>query len=301
MPSPDLSVCIVNWNTRADLEQALTSVLDTEPSLNLEVVVLDNASQDGSAGMVRARFPGITLLESDKNLGFARGYNCAADEGAGRHLLMLNPDTIVYPGALDSMVGFLDSHPKAGAVGPRLLNRDGTLQLSCRRFPKPTAAIFRNTLFGRLAPNNRFTRGYLMTDWQHDTVREVDWVSGAAICIRREAWQDVGGFDEGFFMYAEDIDWCLRAHQAGWRIWYLPDAAIMHRIGRSSDQRPLAMVLAFHRSMARFYRKHYAAQWPFALRWLPAFGIWVRAALIMGQTLSSRARELLRPPRRRQR
>jgi len=301
MPPPDLSVCIVNWNTRTDLEQALTSVLDTEPSLALEVVVLDNASRDGSAEMVRSRFPGVALLRSSENLGFARGYNRAAGEAAGRHLLMLNPDTVVYAGALDKMVAFLDSHPKAGAVGPRLLNRDGTLQFSCRRFPRPMAAIFRNTVLGRLAPGNRFTRGYLMADWDHNAVREVDWVSGAAICIRRDTWHEVGGFDEGFFMYAEDMDWCLRAYQAGWRIYYLPEAVIVHRIGGGSDQRPAAMVLAFHRSMARFYRKHYAARWPLVLRWLPGFGIWVRGALVMVQTLGNRVRDLLRRPRRRHR
>jgi len=289
---------MVNWNTRGDLEQALGSVLNPGPELEVQVVVLDNGSRDGSVEMVRERFPGVRLLESGENVGFARGYNRAAEEAEGRYLLMLNPDTVAQPNALERLVGFLDSDREAGAAGPRLLNADGSLQFSCRRFPRPMAAILRNTPLGRIAPENRFTRDYLMTDWDHSTVREVDWVSGAAICIRREAWEEVGGFDEGFFMYAEDIDWCLRAQQAGWRICYVPEAVIVHRIGASSDQRPVAMVREFHRSMARFYRKHYARRWPWVVRWLPVAGIWMRAGVVMGQALWRRACDRLRAGRR---
>lgn len=293
MARPDLSVCIVNWNTRQDLEQAIKSVLESDPGLGLQVVVLDNASSDGSPGMVRERFPGVELIESTENLGFARGYNRAAAKAEGRHILMLNPDTVVRPGALRKLVDFLDSRQDAGAAGPRLLNGDGTLQYSCRHFPRPLAAILRNTLIGRLTPGNQATRDYLMADWDHGSVRQVDWVSGAAICIRAETWSAVGGFDEGYFMYAEDIDWCLRAHQAGWGIYYVPESVIVHRIGRSSDQRPLAMVVEFHRSMARFYRKHYAQQWPWCLSWLPVVGIWSRAGLVLLQTVAARARSRL--------
>jgi GT2 family glycosyltransferase len=294
MALPDLSVCIVNWNTRGDLRRALTSVYSAR--ITLQVVVVDNASRDGSAEMVRESFPDVRLVEAGKNLGFARGYNRAAAEAEGRHLLILNPDTVVHAGALERLAGFLDSHREAGAAAPRLLNSDGSLQLSCRRFPTPLAAFFRNTVLGRLVPGNRYTRAYLMADWDHAEVREVDWVSGACVCIRREAWEEVGGFDEGFFMYAEDMDWCLRARGAGWRICYVPDAVITHHIGRSSDQRPLAMVVEFHRSMARFYRKHYVSDWPRGTRWLPPLGIWARATLVMLQTIWNRARDMLRLP-----
>ena len=285
MPPPDLSVCIVNWNTRGDLEQAIASILGDASGLQVEVVVVDNSSADGSAEMVRERFPSVSLIQSGANLGFARGYNLAASKAAGRHLLMLNPDTQVRPGALGELVEFLDSRPEAGAAGPRLLNPDGSLQFSCRRFPRPMAALFRNTPLGKVIPGNRFTRDYLMTDWDHHVAREVDWLSGAAICIRRQTWEQVGGFDEGFFMYAEDIDWCWRARQAGWRVCYVPQAVVVHKIGRSSDQRPVASVVQFHRSMVWFYRKHYARQWPMGLRWLPVAGIWARAAVVVLETL----------------
>ncbi len=291
MSLPDLSICTVNWNTRCDLEAALGSILNSDPGVRVEVVVLDNASQDGSAEMVRERFPTAVLLESEENLGFARGYNRAAARAEGRHLLMLNPDTVVRPGALERLVSFLDSHPRVGAAGPRLLNPDGSLQFSCRRFPRPLAAVFRNTPLGRLAPGNRFTRDYLMSDWNHGEAREVDWVSGAAVCIRREAWEEVGGFDEGYFMYAEDMDWCLRAREAGWRIYYVPEAVIVHRIGGSSDQRAMVMVVEFHRSMARFYGRHYAGRWPWGVRWLPVMGIWTRAGVVLMETMWRRARD----------
>jgi GT2 family glycosyltransferase len=217
-------------------------------------------------------------------VGFARGYNQAAAQARGRHLLLLNPDTVTRPGALRRLVEFLDAHPKAGAVGPRLLNSDGSLQYSCRRFPHPLAALFRNTPLGKLFPRNRYTRAYLMTDCDHSREAEVDWISGAAMAIRREAWEQVGGFDEGFFMYAEDMDWCRRARTAGWEIWYAPGAEIVHHIGRSSDQVPLKMVIQFHRSMARFYRKHYAPAWPAPLRWVPGFGVWVRCGTVLAET-----------------
>jgi GT2 family glycosyltransferase len=301
MAQPDLSVCIVNWNTRQDLKEALRSVLESDPELGIEVIVLDNASRDGSAEMVRQSFPQVMLIESPENVGFARGYNRAAAAASGRHLLILNPDTVVRPGSLGRLVAFMDSHPEAAAAGPRLLNSDGSLQFSCRRFPRAMVGVLRNTIIGRLAPRNRFTRDYLMQDWDHRSVRHVDWVSGAAICIRREAWDQLGGFDEGYYMYSEDMDWCLRAEQAGWRVYYAPDAVIVHRIGRSSDQRPLAMVIQFHRSAVRFYRKHYASQWPWGIRLLPIAGIWLRAALLLTQMSLRRLADRLRARRRAQR
>ena len=165
MPSPpNLSVCIVNWNTREDLKQAITAILACKREVSLQLVVLDNASRDGSAQMVRETFPEVTLVESDENLGFARGYNRAAAEAEGRHLLMLNPDTVVQPGALRRLVDFLDAEPGVGAAGPRLLNTDGSVQYSCRRFPTPIAALLRNTVLGRLLPHNHYTRDYLMAD-----------------------------------------------------------------------------------------------------------------------------------------
>jgi GT2 family glycosyltransferase len=158
MTAPDLSICIVNWNTRDDLQQALASIPNPDPGVSTQVIVVDNASQDGSARMVRERFPAVRLIESGENLGFARGYNRAVTESAGRYLLILNPDTIVHDSALTTLTRYMDDHPQVGAGGPRLLNSDGSLQYSCRRFPTPIAALFRNTLLGKLLGPDRFTR-----------------------------------------------------------------------------------------------------------------------------------------------
>lgn len=272
---PLLSICIVNWNTREDLVKAIES-LNCGGADDREVVVVDNASSDGSAAFVRSRFPAVTLLENQENSGFSRAYNQAIEAARGEYLLLLNPDCIVHPHALERLTAFLESNPKAAAVGPRLLNADGSLQYSCRRFPTFATGLFRNTPLGRLFPRNRFSREYLMTEWDHSAAREVDWISGAAICIRREALDQVGLLDERFFMYCEDVDWCFRARKLGWGIHYLPTATVTHLIGRSSDQRPLEMVKEFHRSMAHFYRKHYAPDWPLGFRWVPLAAIRLR-------------------------
>jgi|WetSurMetagenome_2_1015567.scaffolds.fasta_scaffold99700_2 GT2 family glycosyltransferase len=273
--SPLLSICIVNWNTREDLARVLASIsLGGVP--DREVILVDNASTDGSPEMVKSRFPEVKLLQNEENVGFSRAYNRALGEATGRYLLVLNPDCVVHDGALAKLIEFMETHPEAGAVGPRLLNTDGSLQFSCRRFPTFAAGLFRNTPLGRIFPGNRYSRQYLMMEWDHSLPQEVDWISGAAMLIRRRTLEEVGLLDEGFYMYCEDVDWCYRARQKGWKIFYLPSAGITHVMGRASDQRPRAMVVEFHRSMRHFYRKHYAAQWPIGARWLPLLAIRLR-------------------------
>lgn len=276
-----LTVQIVNWNAREDLRQALRSLFEHAPTFPFEVLVLDNASQDGSVQIVEKEFPQVRLLVSERNLGFARGHNLLARHARGRYLLLLNPDTVVMRDTLTKLIRFAEAHPEAGIIGPKLLNPDGSLQYSCRRFPNPIAAIFRNTPLGRLFPNNRYTRDYLMLDWDHNSIREVDWVSGAAMLVRREVYQQLGGFDEQFFMYVEDVDLCYRAWQAGWKVLYYPDAIIIHAIGRSTDLVANKMIIAFHQSMYKFYKKHYARKTPFYLRPLIPLGLTLRASLFL--------------------
>ena len=282
--APVVSVCTVNWDTRNDLRTLLRSLRGEVRGL-VEVIVVDNGSTDGSAAMVRARFPWVHLLANPNNRGYARASNQAMAAARGRYFFLLNPDARVHPGCLQRLVRFLDEHPRAAAAGPRVLNPDGSLQHSCRRFPSFTAGLFRHTPLGWLWPNNRFTRAYLMRDWNHQIAREADWLSGAAVCLRREAVEQVGPLDEGYFMFCEDVDWGYRARQAGWDLWYVPEAVVTHAIGRATDQRVFRMVLAFHRSMRRFYWKHYAARWPWALRWVPPVGIRLRALFVLKQAL----------------
>jgi hypothetical protein len=273
-----LSVCIVNWNTRDDLRRCLDSLAAGAGALEIEVFVVDNGSGDGSAEMVEQEFPRVRLIRNADNTGFAHGNNQAIRQSRGDYVLLLNSDTIVSPGAPAALVAGMEAEPAAGIGGPKLLNADGSLQYSCRRFPTFTAGLFRNSFFG---PRTRKVRDYLMTDFDHASVAEVDWVSGAALCIRRAALERIGLLDERYFMYCEDVDWCYTAARAGWKVKYFPDAVITHIIGRSSDQAVERMVRAHHHSMRLFYWKHYAPKTFPLLRWIPPLGIRLRLQLVL--------------------
>jgi GT2 family glycosyltransferase len=274
----DLSVIILNWNARDYLVEALDSILRQDWHAAIEIIVVDNASQlDDSAEVVAHDYPQARLIRNDTNTGFARGNNIGYARSHGRYALFLNPDTLVHDGALDTLVEWMDAHPRAGACGPKLLNPDGSLQPSCRAFPSFGAGLFRNTALGRLFPNNPWSRGYLMQNFRHDEERVVDWLSGSALLARRAALEEVGAWDESYFMYCEDVDLCYRLKQAGWQCVYVPQAVITHRIGGSSDWAQGAMIRQHHGSMLRFYFKHYARGAGVLLAPLAMAGVGVRA------------------------
>jgi GT2 family glycosyltransferase len=261
--SVDLSVVILNWNARDFLVASLRSILYQKWRHNIEVIVVDNNSQlDDAVEVVRRDFPGVLLIANSSNVGFAAGNNIGLEKSRGRAILFLNPDTIVHEGAFDILLDWMDSHPRAGACGPKMTYPDGRLQPSCRAFPSFGAGLFRNTIFGKLWPNNPWSRGYLMQNTSHDEPRQADWLSGSALMVRREALEQIteksGAWDETYFMYCEDVDLCFRLKQKGWQNWYVPAAHITHRIGGSSDWAQGAMIRQHHTSMLRFYFKHYA-------------------------------------------
>ena len=256
MPDFDLSITICSWNTLEDLRVCLASLVVAQEDADFEVIVIDNASTDGSPDMVEKEFPQFRLLRQSENLGFTGGHNVGIKARRGRDIALLNSDTIVRYGAIRRMMQYMRDTPTAGIIGAKLLNPDGSLQFSCRSFPNPVAAAFRGTILGRLFPNNRFTREYLMTDWHHDDPRKVDWVSGAALFVRGEVIDELGGLDPKFFMYCEDVDLCKRCAELGFDVMYLPDAIITHAIGRSTDKVANKMIVRFHRSMLRYYAKH---------------------------------------------
>ena len=214
---PDLSVIILNWNTRELLRESLQSLLSPPPALDVQIIVADNNSSDGSRDMVKALFPGVTLVANPDNIGFGAGNNRAVPFAEGRYVLFLNSDTRVMEGALQTLVDYADANPDVGILGPKLLNADGSLQYSCRRYPNLTTGFFRNTPLGRLFPRNRFAADYLMKDWDHATPRDVDWISGAALMMRRALLEQIGAFDEDFYMYCEDVDLCWRANHAQYK------------------------------------------------------------------------------------
>jgi len=253
----DLSIVVVSFNARDYLRRCLASVLEHTKGVSCEVIVVDNASWDGSAQMVQAEFPQVTLVRLTTNLGFAAGCNRGMERAAGEFILLLNPDTDLAEDAFSPMVAYCRQNPSVGILGPKLLNSDGSLQLSCRRFPSHLTSLFnRQSILTRLFPGNPFSRRYLMTDWAHDRIEPVDWLSGACLVLRRDMADRIGGMDEGFFMYIEDVDLCYRAHRAGYEVVYFPQVAVTHHIGKSSDTIPNRSILQWHRSMWRYYRKH---------------------------------------------
>jgi GT2 family glycosyltransferase len=252
---PDLSIIIVNWNVRELLRDCLRSIAAGRGGLALEVIVVDSASTDSSAGMVAAEFPWVKLIARPDNVGFPRGNNIGLAEAQGRYLLLLNPDTRVIGGALPAMVEHLIAQPDIGALGPQLLNTDGSVQSSRRRFPSLATGFFEGTWLEGLAPG--VLRRYYALDLPDDAETDVDWLNGACIMIPRRVYDEVGGMDEAYFMYSEELDWCRRIKEAGWRVVYYPQARILHHYGKSSEQAVTARHINFQRAKLRYYRKYH--------------------------------------------
>ncbi len=263
----DLSIVIVNWNVRDLLKRCLDSIFHLPPSnFRLEVIVVDNASSDGSAAMVEKEFPQVRLIANRENVGFTVGNNQGIAVSRGRYVLLLNPDTEVVGDALATMVEYMDEHPQVGALGPQLLNPDGSIQSSRRRFPTLTTAFLESTIMQQWFPHNRVAGRYYIADRPDDEVQEVDWVTGACLLARREAIEQVGPLDEGFFMYSEELDWCRRAQERGWKIIYLSTAKVVHHGGQSSEQVKSFQHIQFQRSKIRYFRKHHGPWQAEALR-----------------------------------
>lgn len=273
-----LSVVVVAYNSRPHLSVCLRSVSEQADALPLEVIVVDNASPDRGGEAAHREFPQVTLVTAPANRGFAAGANLGIRRATGRYVLLLNPDVVVTPGALRRMVRFMEATPDAGVAAPKLLNPDGSLQLSCRAFPgRWTALAHRQALLTRLVPGNPLSRRYLLTDWDHGSVRTVDWVAGACLMTRRAVLERVGLLDEGFFLFAEDVDFCKRVWDAGWKVYYVPEAVALHHVGISERRDAARLILARHRSMLRYHHKHFRPYGPLGL--LTDAAIVARAAL----------------------
>jgi N-acetylglucosaminyl-diphospho-decaprenol L-rhamnosyltransferase len=257
IPMPDISILILNWNTRDLLVKCLDSIAHTAGNLSAEIVVVDNASSDGSRAMVRERFPNVRLIENETNVGFARGNNQAMAVSSGRYALLANSDAFVWPGAIRALVDLADSQPQAGIVGAQLVNADGSFQASYTRFPSLWRELLILSGLGRLM----YGRWYPSHGPEEDKGPQiVDYVEGACLLVRRKAFEEVGGLDESYFMYAEEVDWCYAMRAKGWQVWYQPAAKVTHLGGGSSYNRPLEREADLYRSRVRFFRKHYGAR-----------------------------------------
>lgn len=256
----DLSIIIVNWNTRELLRRCLASIYRHSAGLEFAVWVVDNASTDGSAEMAAREFPQARLIRNQENVGFSRANNQALRQAEGRYLLLLNSDTVLQENALRQMVAFMDAHPTVGIAGSRLLNADGTWQPSCDLFPRKPFAMLRDKLADALFPGTPVKWEDRMRQWNARDNFPVDYVIGAVLMIRRETFAQIGGLDERFFMYAEDIDWCYRAARAGWATHYVGTAAIVHLNRGSSEPTPQQaerLRRLRDQSLLAWYGKHY--------------------------------------------
>lgn len=251
---PALSIILVNWNTREFLALCLASLEDVAEADDLgklEVFVVDNASQDGSVEMLRERFSWVRLIINRENVGFARANNQAIVRSQGEHILLLNTDTEVYPGALKALINYMYAHERVGAVGPMLLNPDGSLQPSAQPMLTPEREFWRLLFLDRAARKAT----YAMEKWDSRIPHQVEILKGACLLLRREALKEVGLLDESYFMYTEEVDLCYRLAKAGWQLWWVPEARIIHFGGASSRQVAEEMYLELYRSKTLFYRK----------------------------------------------
>jgi N-acetylglucosaminyl-diphospho-decaprenol L-rhamnosyltransferase len=273
-PTTSTTVAVVTYNSRQDVERCLAAIFSQLPSGG-EVLVVDNNSSDGTAALVRDRFPRARLIVNARNTGFGSANNQAIRASSGEYVVLVNPDCELAPGALAGLTRFMARHPRAAVAGGRLRFADGSFQHSAFRFPS-LAQVFLDffPLHQRLAEsrwNGRYPRAWDARAFP------IDFPLGALMCVRRAAIDEVGLFDEGFFMYVEEVDWCYRFQRAGWEVWHCPDALAIHHGGHSTRQQAAAMFVELHRSRLRFYRKHYSAPFRVAARALLAAGALAQA------------------------
>lgn len=276
----DLSIIILNYNTRDLTLKALDSIYSSETFFTYEVFLVDNASSDDSVAEISKQYPQVCLIANEENVGFSKANNQAIRQAEGRYVLLLNSDTVLEKDTLQIMISFMDDHPDVGAGGCKVVLPDGSLDKACRRgFPTPSASFYYAFGFSKLFPNhprfNQYQMGYLSPDDQYP----VDCLVGAFMMVRRAAIDQIGLLDEDFFMYGEDIDWCYRIKQAGWQVYYYPKTRIIHYKGASSRRKPWKIVYEFHRAMYLFHHKHYRQKYSTPMNMLVYGGISVKLTL----------------------
>lgn len=262
----DLSVVIVNYNGGELLELCLRSLYENLNNLNFEIILVDNCSTDSSLQIVEDRFPQVYLIKNTKNLGYAKANNQAIRRSTGRYVLLLNPDTALTPNSVRTIVNFMERHPEVGICGPKVILPDGKLDAPCRRsFKTPATYFYKVFGLSKLFPKNKRFGKYYFSYLNENEITEVDAVIGAFLMIRIETIDQIGLLDEQFFMYCEDEDWCYRAKKAGWKVFYNPEAQVIHYKGTSTRQRSYRMVYEWHKAICLFHRKNIADCYPFVI------------------------------------
>lgn len=290
MTAPDISICIVNLNAKDYLKNCLESIPKAANNLTWEIILVDNGSTDGSVSMIREEFPHVVLIPNSENLGYTRPMNQALQNAKGRYLIQLNPDTIPKKNAFLQLFNFMENNPSAGICTPKVLNRDGSIQYQCRRSAaRPWDTITYFSGLSRLFPKSPFFAKYLMTYLPDDEIAEVEAVSGSCMFIRREVIHQIGYLDEQFFAYQEDADFCFRARKAGWKIFYVPSAEIIHFGGQGGSKvQPYRAIYEWHRSYYLYYRKHLASDYLFLINWLMYLAMGVKLTVSLLRAFFSR-------------
>jgi N-acetylglucosaminyl-diphospho-decaprenol L-rhamnosyltransferase len=271
----DVSAIVVTYNAAPWIERSLESLRET----GAEVIVVYNGSTDGTLDLVREQFPKARVVEQE-NRGFGAGNNAGMRAASGRYFLLLNPDAWLTEGALDNMVAFADEHPEAGVVGPRLLNPDGSLQRSVRGYPTPWRLATEYFFLRKLAPHSEALNALFGAGFDHESVREADYLFGACLLVRREAVDSIGGFDEDFFLMSEEVDWCYRFRQAGWKVFFYPGAEAYHVVGASLNPAQFKDVVRGH---LQFLRKHRGIRVAERARRVMLWGLRLRGLLFHGE------------------
>ena len=258
----DLSIIIVNYNVKEFLQNLIHSIVKASHNLTKEIIVVDNASEDGSTELLKQKFPAIKLIENKSNLGFGKANNQALKIAKGNFILLINPDSVVSEDTFEHLINFFKDNPDAGLLGCKILNPDGTLQLACRRsFPGPWTSFCKVTGLSNIFPKSKLFARYNLTYLDENQTYEVDAISGSFMMMRREVYEKVGGFDEQFFMYGEDLDFCYRIKESGFKIYYVHSANIIHYKGESTKRSNIDETKLFYDAMNVFVKKHFSSSY----------------------------------------
>jgi GT2 family glycosyltransferase len=273
----DLSIVIVSWNTKKYMEECLTSLRDIDGNLSAQIIVVDNASADGTPEMIRTQFPEVKLIETGANLGFAKGNNVGLKEATGKYICLINSDVNVPSDCLYKMHAYMEQQPTIGLLGPGMLRTDGRVYRSGMRFPTLWNVFVRATFLDSLLGSSEFFGGFLMKDFKFDHIRDMDVLNGWLWMARREALQKVGPLDDRFFMYAEDVDWCRRFNLAGWRVVFYPEASAVHYGGASSANAPSRFNVEMQRANLQLWAKYHGRLSIFLYLVISCLGYAIRA------------------------
>jgi O-antigen biosynthesis protein len=283
---PVISIVIVNYRVPEHLHETIRSIQNAELYDRTEIIVVDNASEDDSRERITSEFHTVNWIQLKYNIGFGKACNVGVQNARGTYILLLNPDTMIAKNTLTASVTFMKSHPDAGLMGPKILSPDGTLQASCKRgFPTPSATFYHFSGLSRLFPKSKHFGRYNLTFMDPDTSGKVDAISGSFMFLPRTVFLEIGGFDEQFFLYGEDIDLCYRIHNKGYSIWYNPETQIIHKKGKSSSKSILRSRFAFYEAMVLFSRKHKKAHQTFFPGWIVFIGILAISSINIGLNL----------------